>query len=474
VLTVSLWTSVLIATVSAEATPAVTPLVLLEAQRAAIARVFAPTLLFHPLEEYFPTNSMPLSAYDGLFTAQPEGWPARVERYRSLSATEKLDRASVAYRVFSRVQRGRLEVVVEYWCYYVFNAFTVRGGWLPYRVRDNHPHDLERVYLVLTPTSTPIPIAADGRRSDDDVWARGAFRIRSVIANAHDGSIPPNEYDVSEAQVLTPPLTLLVERGSHAMAPDINDDGRFTPGVDSTGAPKMQWGIRDNGSTWGWYRASFTDRRDASAVRLCGPAIEATEAIDAVDERKRDTPCTRYTLYPADDLQRWFGTFQLSRDDRRAILGRTSLLVRTFGDVRIEKLMVPMDPPDGRMLTAMLRRRGTTEAGYVAGFTTVALSPAVVLGRRYFWRTESRYTPDVLAEALAVFPIGGRRSFEATMWSSYSVDAITNMVFGAGWFSEGDAADVAAGVDLRIGRWRVRPTWRIRENALNARVTTTF
>ena len=35
-------------------------------------------------------------------------------------------------------------------------------------------------------------------------------------------------------------------------------------------------------------------------------------------------------------------------------------------------------------------------------------------------------------------------------------------------------SDVAAGVDLRIGRWRVRPTWRIRENALNARVTTTF
>ena len=53
--------------------------------------------------------------------------------------------------MFSRVERGRLEVIVEYWFYYVYNTFTVRGGWLPYRVQDNHPHDLERVYLVLTP-----------------------------------------------------------------------------------------------------------------------------------------------------------------------------------------------------------------------------------------------------------------------------------------------------------------------------------
>jgi hypothetical protein len=60
------------------------------------------------------------------------------------------------------------------------------------------------------------------------------------------------------------------------------------------------------------------------------------------------------------------------------------------------------------------------------------------------------------------------------MWSSYSVDAITNLLIGGGWFSEGQSADVSAGVDLRVGRWRVRPTWRFGENALNARVTTTF
>ena len=92
----------------------------------------------------------------------------------------------------------------------------------------------------------------------------------------------------------------------------------------------------------------------------------------------------------------------------------------------------------------------------------------MILGRRYFWRTQYRYAPDVIAEALGIFPKGGRRSFEATMWSSYSVDAITNLLLGGGCFSEDEGADVAAGVDLRIGRWRVRPTWRIRKGALNA------
>jgi len=134
---------------------------------------------------------------------------------------------------------GRVEVVVEYWCYYVYNAFTVRGGWLPYRVRDNHPHDLERVYLVLTPTDTPTT-TADPAEPEDEAWARRTFQIRSVIANAHDGSIPPNQFDAREDEAISPPLTLLVERGSHAMAPDINQDGRFTPGVDSTATPKIR------------------------------------------------------------------------------------------------------------------------------------------------------------------------------------------------------------------------------------------
>jgi hypothetical protein len=35
-------------------------------------------------------------------------------------------------------------------------------------------------------------------------------------------------------------------------------------------------------------------------------------------------------------------------------------------------------------------------------------------------------------------------------------------------------ADIAAGTDLRVGRFTVRPTWRVRERTFNTRVTTTF
>lgn len=438
-----------------------------EDEQRAIAEAFAPTMVFHPLERYFPTSSMfPFldDEDDGAEApatggSRPERWTTRVARYEALSREHKLDRAALGYRVFARTRGGGPEVVVEYWVYYVYNAFVVRGTWLPYRVQTNHPHDLERLYLVLSPTDS----AADPDVVDVD-WARRAFRIRRVVANAHDGSIPPNQYDVPPGETLTAPLTVLVERGSHAMAPDLNRDGRFTPGVDSTTRTGLQWGIRDTGATWSRYRTSFMDPRDGTAVHLCGPATLPGSSAD---------PCGRYVLYPADDLQRWFQELNLSPQDRDEIIGRTSWLVRTFGDIRVEDLMVPRDPPDGRFLEAMLRRRPMTEAGFFAGFKTVALAPAIIVGRRYTWDVPSPRIPDIIVEASGVFATQRRRAFEATVWSSYSVDAITNVVIGAGWISNG-RADIAAGLDLRLGRFRVRPTWRIREHALDSRITTSF
>jgi len=299
----------------------------------------------------------------------------------------------------------------------------------------------------------------------DEAWARAAFHIHSVVANAHDGSIPPNRYDVGDGHPLTPPLTMLVERGSHAMAPDIDRDGRFTPGIDSTAAPKLQWGIRDTGATGSRYRDSFMDDRDASASRLCGPT-EASQAETA--------GCLRYALYPADHLQAWFQGFELSPRDRHDILGRSSWLVRTFGDVRLENLMVPPDPPDGSVLDAMVRRRIRGTRGFVTGLTAAGRSPALIVGKRYFWNMGPRRAPDIAAEGVALFSVGRRPDVEGTLWGSYTVDAITNLVVGAGWFSDRGVADVAAGSDLRVGRFTVRPIWRVRERMFNTRVTTTF
>jgi hypothetical protein len=449
------------------------PVALTSAERAAIGRAFAPILVFHPLEDYFPTS--PMFPFDSNELPELRGVPdvrsrmgsqiTRVGQYRQLSTAEKLHHAALQYRVFSRTVRGHVEIVAEYWCYYVFNAFTVHGAWLPYRVPDNHPHDLERIYFVLRLSSESLS-AVD---APNEQWARSAFYIERVIANAHDGNVPPNEYHARRGEQLLPPLSVLVERGSHAMAPDINRDGRFTPGIDSTASRKLLWGIRDGGATWGRYRQSYMIGRGDSSVRLCPGTDDLSES---------EPRCQPYALYPAADLQRWFRGIQFTHTDLSELVGRTPWMVRAFGDVRIERLMIPPDPPDGRVLDAMLRRRAKTETGFVAGLTTTgAHVPTFIAGRRYFWAVQSRYAPDIMAEASVLLPMGtgGHRKAEATILGSYAVDAITNVVVGSGWFSDGRSGqDVLAGLDLRIGRFRVRPTWRFREATFDSRITMTF
>ena len=96
------------------------------AEQAIIARAFAPTLVFHPLE-YFPI--IPLTQSDvgadspGPPAAHDFGTPAyRATRYEGLSLDKKVRAAALRYRVFEQTRRRRREVVVEYWCYYVNNA----------------------------------------------------------------------------------------------------------------------------------------------------------------------------------------------------------------------------------------------------------------------------------------------------------------------------------------------------------------
>ena len=428
--------------------------VLSPTQQSILAHVFAPTLVFHRDEEFFPVSSITTSTGERV----PDHWSSRVDQYRALSIADKLDRSALAYRVFTREQGGHLEVVVEYWCYYVYNAYTVKGGWLPYRVRDDHPHDLERLYLVLRTTGPWVD-------ASDEMWARASFRVDRVVANAHDGSIAPNQYRAKTGQAVATPVNIMVERGSHAMAPDINRDGRFTPGVDSSSSLKAQWGIRDRGSTWRWYLDSFMDTRDASSVRLCGPLADR-----AADDR----PCTRYALYPAEGLQRWFQELQLSSEDRQQVVGRTSWLVRTFGDARVEDLMAPTDPPNGHVLDRMLRRRAQSETGFVAGFTTVDHSPTLIVGRRSFWELPSGQAPDLLVEAMALLPSDHRTLFEATAWGSYRIDAITNVLVGYGWFSEKGSFSPVLGSEFRAGRFRVRPSVRLSDGGFDTRVTTGF
>src|SRR5262245_31149291 len=138
--------------------------------------------------------------------------------------------------------------------------------------------------------------------------------------------------------------------------------------------------------------------------------------------------------------------------------------------------MFPTDPPDGQVLDSMLRRRSRTHAGYVLGWTTTGSHvPTVLVGRRYFWEIPSRYAPDIIGEAMVLFPSGGRRIGEATVFGSYTLDAVTSVLVGTSWLSNGmPAPDVVAGVELRVGLFRVRPTWGFRGGGFDSRLTVRF
>ena len=453
------------------------------AEQIAIARAFAPMLVFHAEEHYFPISSMflmpsergadteapaPPEAPDQLGSAEE-----RAARYKLLSQPDKLSRAAVGYRVFSRFKRGQTEVIVEYWCHYVYNEFTIRGTWFPYRISGNHPQDLERLFLVLVPTE-------EGPRTEaaDEVWARAAFRIERIVANAHDGSVPPNEYDVGDGRRVEPPITILVERGSHAMAPDINHDGRFTPGEDSTTNNKLLWGIRDAGRPWGWYRKSQMDARDPGrAVRLCAMTGRPSEGIRNPDEGTREVEegCSPYGLYPIENLQRWFDDLHLSAEERREALGHTSWFTRPFGAVRVEELLAPRDPPDGRTLDRMIGRRSRVSQGTLAGYGTLNNSPAFVVGRRYFNDIASLRWPDFVAEGFAMFQDGQHPSAKVAAWGSYPLDALTNVLLGVDWISHARrSSDIVAGIEFRVGRLIVRSSWRLGEGVYDTFVIAVF
>jgi len=110
---------------------------------------------------------------------------------------------------------------MEYWFYYPFDE----GKSHP------HIHDSEHLFI--------------------EVDKLGGT-VRNVFASAHDSFVPNNLYStlVKDAPPVALPLFAMVELAKHAMAPDLNHDGRFTRGVDDNLHNELYafWGIRDRGS----------------------------------------------------------------------------------------------------------------------------------------------------------------------------------------------------------------------------------
>ena len=454
-------------------------------EQAAIARAYAPVFVFHPDERDFPASP--------LFQLQLDAVPqrvvttaaalaehlgtadARIARYEGLRRDEKLALAAVYWRVYAtRDLEGGAGIVAEYWCYYPFNRFEFHGGLVPYAVRDDHRHDLERVFIILERQPGAAPLTPG---EDERAWARRTFRVRHVVASAHDGAIPANRFDVAPSQDLPLPIDVLVEHGSHAMAPDVDGDGLFTVDRDSS-APQhggFVWGIRDHGETWSAYRSSYMDRRDPeTAIRLC-PEDPSESHAESESASESIAPCAPYALASADDLQRWFDDLKLTSQDRRRVVGLTSTVVRIFGDADIEDLMVPGDRPDGGMLRKMLRRGSDSERGLFAGILTAVRHPAAVAGARFAMPTRLPVVSELLTEAALVKPVGAALRSDISVLGFYRADAVIKLVGGIGWSSqERGRVDGLTGFECRFGRLRVRPMVRLRTGDLDTRIVLVF
>jgi hypothetical protein len=149
-----------------------------------------------------------------------------------------------------------------------------------------HEHDLEVVEMELS-----LNVASGCRE----------LLLRRVTGLAHGTDWYSNELEVEPDTRM--PITVLVEEGKHASAPDRNADGQYTPGYDVNRRINDAWGIRDVlGSghlVAGAYEASMAKSRRPSD-RVAPPAITNRCMASTLSSLGRDGAVVdRYVLRPA-------------------------------------------------------------------------------------------------------------------------------------------------------------------------------
>ncbi|MEW6365747.1 MAG: hypothetical protein AB1714_14045 [Acidobacteriota bacterium] len=421
-----------------------------------LAEHFAPRLIFHPDEQYFPCS--PLFPLEG---AEPAVEPAsvcreaqlarlrnaesRAEAYRALPLLERLDRARLYFRAYPIDLDGRQRIVVEYWLYYVYNAYRARWGLLPFGSDLSHPNDLEHIFLILRPAP------------DRDF----GYSIETVIANAHGDSVPNNVLRLADRPTSPPHMRFLVELGSHASAADVDGDGVFTPGVDSSREAKYDWGIRDRASPWLRYSPSSMDPRRSGSAIMLDPELPSEDGSMFM------TP-SRYRLDHADAIDAQFAALGLTADEREALFQtHVAWIKQLFGrsDGGSSALLRPSEHPDYGNPRRMMHDVGRSERGITVGATMIADSHPLMIGGRYAFVTKPAFTPNVLLDGYAMWIIPDGQLYDFELLGYYNVDATSKIIFGGGLISDSltfqnTQLDWMAGLELGFGRLRFRTAYR--------------
>jgi hypothetical protein len=350
-------------------------------QARAIAIRFAPRFRFHPDEAYLPVH--PLFVLDTAGqegsqapgAAQVLGSPAdRIRRYLALTLAEKAAKARIFYDVYHDERQGPGRIVVEYWLYFVESRYRTQRGFFPFSLDTSHPNDFEHVFLILAPRASFLD-------SDDPATV---FGIEQIVANVHDGRLPNHVTPIGAgARVAERPL-LLVELGSHSLAPDVDGDVYVRTNLDVE-PRRITCGLRDTGRIWAWRSPDDAPLREASASTTLTPAGAPGAEGDQT-----------YELEPIPSIDAAFRSLALApAQEESAFRGQVNPFKRLFGknDGGSLALRRPSSSANhgdaGRLLNDNVER----QRGLSVGFTNTFDSYTVMLGGRLPLATPGRWWP---------------------------------------------------------------------------------
>lgn len=223
-----------------------------------LAERAAPILWFSPDEPLRPRKKIP----EPLPGDKSAGAPVvyyRVSRIMDEVGGNKKFKADTADEA-DLFLKGLNEVTIRYFFYYSEDK-GLHG----------HVNDLES--LALDISFTRMTAAAEKAEDEDDKVAYYVAHLKTAVGAAHGVAWFNNELDIGEDERdVSLPLTVLVEQGKHATAPDRNADGVYSPGYDVNRRYEDAWGVRDligSGQLGGSkYEASMTKPRRPSGMLL--------------------------------------------------------------------------------------------------------------------------------------------------------------------------------------------------------------
>jgi hypothetical protein len=354
---------------------------------AANTSLYAPVLEFADGEPDYPSD---VNFWEEIM---PLTHGSSIEDYRTAYASMG-DRRWSRCTMYVRTLSYPGTWLIEYWFYYPFDEGKAHP----------HIHDSEHLFV--------------------EVDKLGGT-VRNVFASDHDSFVPNNIYStlVKNSTPVALPLFATAELGKHAMAPDMDHDGRFTRGVDDNVhiEPYSFWGLRDRSTKFHFmmepYLKSMSlprakDGRFALAdaeILFPGLDVPVDHLVCALQPFPDELRCTNCGLTSAESAT----TYLVDHPDARVPEGIYKPFVVPWREVRV-----------GIGIFDWSEGRGQLSLAYVGDFRhmTRGLLPIPArLGLEYGWVPYGRSVSAV---------IGGEKQFvysNSTMFAGVRVERlITN------------------------------------------------